>query len=97
MKRIDLIASWTGVAPDRDGKSLAQKLSDVLNGLPVSGKDGFVWIAKNGAVRTTHQAFTVQKLRSFIIPSIRRAQLRNDSLTTPETLRIDYKRVGYCS
>jgi len=59
VKRIDLIASWSGVAPHSGGKSLAQKLSDSLKGFPVSGKDGFLWIAKDGRLRTTHQAFTV--------------------------------------
>jgi len=61
MKRIVLIASWTGVAPAATAKSLAQKLSDLLDGFPVSGMDGFVWIAKDGTVRTTHQAFTIKR------------------------------------
>lgn len=61
IKRIDLIASWTGVAPDPNGKSLAQKLSDALNGFPVKGMDGFVWLAKDGSVRTTQQAFTLKR------------------------------------
>lgn len=62
-KRILLIASWSSVSPDRNGKSLAQKLSDALDGFPVSGMDGFVWIAKDGAVRTTHQAFTIKRVK----------------------------------
>lgn len=57
-KRIELIASWTGVAPDDNSKSLAQQLSDQLNGFPVSGMDGFLWITKDGTLRTTHQAFS---------------------------------------
>jgi hypothetical protein len=61
VKRIDLIASWTGVSPQHGGKSLARKLSDSLKGFPVSGKDGFLWIAKDGHLRTTHQAFTLRK------------------------------------
>lgn len=63
IKRIVLIASWTGVAPAGTAKSLAQKLSDLLDGFPVSGMDGFVWIAKDGTVRTTHQAFTIKRAR----------------------------------
>jgi hypothetical protein len=59
VKRIVLLTSWSGVSPAHNSKSLAQKLSDFLNGFPVSGMDGFVWIAKDGSVRTTHQAFTV--------------------------------------
>lgn len=57
-KRIELIASWTGVSPDINSKSLAQRLSDHLGGFPVSGMDGFLWVAKDGALRTTHQAFS---------------------------------------
>lgn len=60
-KQIVLIASWTGVAPNPGGKSLAQKLSDSLKGFPVRGMDGFLWIAKDGALRTTRQAFTVRQ------------------------------------
>jgi TPR repeat protein len=62
VKRIVLFASWTGVSPDPNGKSLAQKLSDLI-GLPVSGMDGFLWLAKDGAARTTHQAFTMKRLK----------------------------------
>jgi hypothetical protein len=60
VKRVVLIASWTGVAPDRNGKSLAKQMSDILGGFPVDGMDGFVWIAKDGALRTTQQAFTMK-------------------------------------
>lgn len=60
-KRIALVSSWTSVAPTPNSKSLAQKLSDALGGVPVNGMDGFVWIAKDGSVRTTHQAFTVHR------------------------------------
>lgn len=57
-KRIDLIASWSGVAPNNNVKSLAEQLSGLLKGFPVRGMDGFVWIGKDGSVRTTRQAFT---------------------------------------
>lgn len=57
-KRIELIASWTGVAPDINSKSLAQQLSDQLGGFPVSGMDGFLWVANDGKLRTTRQAFS---------------------------------------
>ena len=59
VKRIVLAASWSGVAPNPYTKSLAQKLSDALNGFPVDGSDGFVWLSKKGTSRTTHQASTV--------------------------------------
>jgi len=58
VKRIVLKASWTGVSPDRGGKSLATKLSEALGGFPVEGFDGFLWVAKDGSVKTTHQAAT---------------------------------------
>lgn len=63
VKRIQLVASWTGVAPDASTKSLARKLSEALKGFPVTGMDGFLWVAANGATRTTRQAFTVKQGR----------------------------------
>lgn len=59
VKRIVLKASWTGVSPDRGGKSLATKLSEALGGFPVEGINGFLWIAEDGSTRTTHQAATL--------------------------------------
>lgn len=59
VKRIVLKASWSGVAPTSREKSLAAKLSETLNGFPVEGIDGFLWVAKDGATRTTHQAITI--------------------------------------
>jgi hypothetical protein len=61
MEKVVLHASWTGVAPERGGKSLAQKLSDALGGFPVSGSDGFLWLAKDGSMRTTHKAFSMKQ------------------------------------
>lgn len=63
VKRIVLMASWSGVVPGRHEKSLAQKLSAALNGFPVAGVDGFLWIARDGSTRTTRQAFSVRKGR----------------------------------
>lgn len=62
-RRIELIASWSGVAPGPNVKSLAQKLSDALDGFPVRGMDGFVWLTKDGVSRTTRQAFTVKRIK----------------------------------
>lgn len=59
VKRIVLKASWSGVAPAPREKSLAAKLSETLNGLPVEGSDGFLWVDKDGSTRTTHQAVTI--------------------------------------
>jgi len=61
VEKVVLFGSWTDVAPARGGKSLARKLSDALGGFPVGGMDGFLWIAKDGSARTTHQAFTVKQ------------------------------------
>lgn len=58
--RVRLIGSWTGVAPDKNRKSLAEQLSAALDGFPVSGMDGFLWISKDGRMRTTQQAFTIK-------------------------------------
>lgn len=59
LKRIVLKGSWTGVPPGRGEKSLAAKLSEALDGFPVEGFDGFLWVAKDGSVRTTRQAATL--------------------------------------
>jgi hypothetical protein len=61
VKRVQLVASWTGVAPEHNGKSIAERLSSALGGFPVSGMDGFLWIAKDGSLRTTKQAFTLKR------------------------------------
>jgi hypothetical protein len=61
VKSVALQGSWTGVAPDKDHKSLADQLSKALGGYPVSGMDGFMWVAKGGKLRTTHEAFTLRK------------------------------------
>lgn len=63
VKRVALIASWTGVAPAPGQKSLAQRLSEELKGFPVDGKDGFLWLSKRGAMRTTRQALTLTQGR----------------------------------
>lgn len=62
IKSVELFASWTNVTPSSTSKSIAQKLSLLLDGFPVSGMDGFVWIAKDGSVRTTRQAFTIRQI-----------------------------------
>ena len=61
IREVMLVASWSGIAPDQHTKSLAQKLSTALNGMRVTGKDGFVGYSKDGAVNTTRQAFTGYK------------------------------------
>jgi hypothetical protein len=58
IKRVVLVASWSGTSPDPRSKSLAQKLSTALGGMPVTGQDGFVWVSQKGKLHTTHQALT---------------------------------------
>jgi hypothetical protein len=60
-KRVVLMGSWTGAAPEAGGMSLAQRLSAALDGFPVVGQDGFLWIDKDGGLRTTQQAYTLRK------------------------------------
>jgi len=58
IKRIELLASWSGVRPEPSKPSIAERLSKALNGFPVTGAQGFVWVSPNGKTRTTRQAFT---------------------------------------
>jgi hypothetical protein len=58
-KSVALYMSWSGVSPGPGVPSLAERLSKAM-GMPVTGMDGFVWIDRSGAMRTTHQAFTVR-------------------------------------
>ena len=57
--RVLLIGSWTAVRPDGAGETLAQRLSVALDGFPVDGTDGFLWLGPDGSMRTTRQAFSV--------------------------------------
>lgn len=58
IRRVLLLSSWSGVAPDGQRKSLAQQLSHTLGGMPVEGKDGFLWYESSGSTYTTQQAFS---------------------------------------
>lgn len=60
LQRVELIGSWTGVSPEPGVPSLADRVSKALDGFPVKGEDGFLWLAKDGTRRTTRQAFTVR-------------------------------------
>lgn len=59
IESVVLYASWTDNIPKGRTKSLAQELSESLNGFPVKGIDGFLWIKGNGDYYSTKQAFTV--------------------------------------
>lgn len=59
IRRVVLNASWSGVAPERQRKPLAQQLSQALNGMPVEGRDGFLWFDSQGGSHTTRQALSL--------------------------------------
>jgi hypothetical protein len=67
IKRVDLVASWSGALPAPGTRSLAQKLSTALGGKPVTGQDGFVWVSQKGVLRTTRQAFTVRLAGPYLV------------------------------
>lgn len=61
VERVELVGSWTAVAPAPGMRSSAERLSKALGGFPVQGEDGFLWLSKDGSRRTTHQAFTLRE------------------------------------
>jgi hypothetical protein len=61
VQRVELLGSWTGVSPAPGTPSLASRVSTALGGVPVSGEDGFLWLAQDGTRRTTRQAFTLRE------------------------------------
>lgn len=69
VKRIELIGSWTGVSPAAGVPSQADRLSKALDGLPVQGEDGFLWLSADGSRHTTRQAFTAREgAGSYYVP-----------------------------
>lgn len=69
VKRVELIGSWTGVSPAAGVPSLADRLSKALDGLPVRGEDGFLWLSADGSRHTTRQAFTARAgAGSYFVP-----------------------------
>lgn len=59
-RRVHLIGSWTAARPDGSTDTLAHRLSSALDGLPVDGSDGFLWLDQNGNMRTTRQAASLR-------------------------------------
>lgn len=55
-RRVHLVGSWTASRPDGGTDTLASRLSLALDGLPVDGSDGFLWLDRTGHTRTTRQA-----------------------------------------
>lgn len=69
-KKVVLVTSWSGVAPSAGVPSLADQLSKALDGFPVEGQDGFLWISPEGRTRTTQQAYSVREgAGSYGVPS----------------------------
>lgn len=66
-RRVRLVGSWTSARPDGAGRTLAQRLSTALDGFPVDGMDGFLWVSPTGGLRTTHQAFSIWKAGVYSI------------------------------
>lgn len=65
--RVHLVGSWTAARPDGDPATLAHRLSAALDGFPVDGSDGFLWVGPKGAMRTTRQAFSVWKTGPYSV------------------------------
>lgn len=65
--RVRLVGSWTSARPDGSGETLAHRLSAVLDGFPVDGSDGFLWLSPSGAMRTTRQAYSVWKAGAYSV------------------------------
>jgi len=63
--RVHLTGSWTAELPGGDGETLAQRLSAALDGFPVEGTDGFLWLTAKGQMRTTRQAFSGWKSGAY--------------------------------
>lgn len=69
VERVELIGSWTGVSPEPGVPSMADRVSKALDGFPVRGEDGFLWLAQDGSRRTTRQAFTTREgAGSYFLP-----------------------------
>lgn len=66
-QRVRLIGSWTAAVPGGDGPTLAERLSDALEGFPVDGSDGFLWLSPKGEMRTTHQAFSAWRAGPYSV------------------------------
>ncbi len=69
LERVELVASWTDVSPGPGEPSHADRVSKALGGFPVTGEDGFLWLAQDGTRRTTRQAFTTREgAGSYFVP-----------------------------
>ena len=62
-----LVGSWTAARPDGGSTTLAERLSVALDGFPVDGSDGFLWLSPVGGMRTTRQAFSVWKTGPYSV------------------------------
>lgn len=64
-KSVRLAASWSGVAPNEHTQSLAKQVATLLPDAQVTGADGFLWINKDGKLRTTRHSSTVMQGRFY--------------------------------
>lgn len=62
--RIVIYGSWSGVAPP-GGKSLAERLSQALGGMPVQGQKGFLWISRDGSTHVTREAAYPSRIGTY--------------------------------
>lgn len=64
-KQVRLAVSWSGVRPDERTPSLVEQVAKALPDAQVTGADGFLWVAKDGKLRTTRQSSTVMQGRFY--------------------------------
>jgi hypothetical protein len=60
VRKVQLVGSWTAVAPSDKQPALTEQVSRALDGFPVEGFEGFLWVSPNGELRTSRQAFTMR-------------------------------------
>lgn len=69
-RRVRLVGSWTSARPDGSTDTLARRLSAALDGLPVDGSDGFLWLSQDGsAIRSTRQSASIRTSGQYLVPA----------------------------
>lgn len=66
-RRVHLVGSWTAARPDGNNATLAHRVSAALDGFPVDGSDGFLWLSPTGGMRTSKQALSVWKTGPYSV------------------------------
>lgn len=67
IKSVRLEANWTAASPGAGHASLAEQVASAIGGIPVEGRDGFVWFMHDGSIRETKQSFTARYSGSYMI------------------------------